>query len=73
MDDKLKDELNEKFIEELLKSNDTIDEVWECPDCGWEGTPKSYKSMEDTDADGNRGRLVTWIICPECEWEQGYL
>ena len=38
----------------------------QCPTCGYEGCGEIEKTLEGTDADGNRGVIVTWVQCPEC-------
>lgn len=40
-----------------------------CPECGYNGEPKTHDSYEFADADGNRGIMVTWVECPKCGWE----
>lgn len=45
-------------------------EDWDCPECEFKGEPKVSTFNEGTDADGRRGQLVTYITCPECEFEE---
>lgn len=44
-----------------------------CEECGhtWRQFPE--RSYENSDADGNRGIWVSWVICPECEEEYGMI
>ncbi len=37
-----------------------------CPQCMEEVIPKVTRTLEDTDADGARGRWYYWATCPEC-------
>ena len=43
-----------------------------CPECG--SILESYTVNENTDRDGNRGRLVTYVECrnPDCEYETAF-
>ncbi|MCG5252604.1 hypothetical protein [Brevibacillus agri] len=45
-------------------------EEW-CPVCGPKTSLRARKVNEYTDADGNRGMLVTYVECPKCGWELG--
>jgi transcription elongation factor Elf1 len=46
-----------------------MDEDFECPHCGSTKSPKVQKVNEYTDADGNRGMMVTYVECRDCEEE----
>ncbi len=37
-----------------------------CPTCGSDAEPEVIHRNEDTDADGNRGRMVTYLKCRKC-------
>lgn len=47
-----------------------------CEKCGHEWVQTPTKSYEDSDADGNRGRWMYCVICPQCNeegcWYGGY-
>lgn len=40
----------------------------ECPNCGSTNI-KISKSYENSDADGNRGIWMEWILCHNCGYE----
>ena len=43
--------------------------TWEndvCTECGYVGVPNVSDSLEGADADGNRGRYMRTLECPEC-------
>jgi predicted nucleic-acid-binding Zn-ribbon protein len=41
------------------------EKLW-CNECKLEVYPKFWVVNENTDADGNRGMMVTYIECPIC-------
>lgn len=43
---------------------------WDCPDCDFVGYPRVMEVKENTDRDGNRGKSVHYVVCPECEHEE---
>jgi len=51
--------------------SDYYDELPEfhCENCEHEWRQHPKKSYEDDDADGNRGRYMYCIICPQCDEE----
>jgi len=46
-------------------------DILECPECG--GLLNEEKSMENTDRDGNRGRMMVTVSCPICGWERSVM
>jgi len=54
-----------KFLEDLHDPNKNF----KCPRCGSERFPKKQTFNEFTDADGNRGKKVTYIECRDCGYE----
>ena len=65
-DDDFKEEIErDRFYDERYQYSGE-----ECPECG-SCNVKVHTSLEDTDADGNRGRYVTFCLCRDCdgEWE----
>ena len=46
-------------------------EDWKCKECGSRKLPKVEKMNENTDLDGNRGVMFTWVTCKECGEEYG--
>ena len=48
------------------------DEEEKCPECKEYCYPKISKSLEDTDADGNRSRWMTTTDCPLCGHQESY-
>ena len=44
---------------------------WKCEKCGSRKLPNIEKMNENTDLDGNRGVMVTWVTCRECGEEHG--
>lgn len=48
------------------------DEV-KCEECGYEGIPKVFKTIEFCDRDGNRGMEITWVQCPVCKEDLDYV
>lgn len=45
--------------------------MWKCPECGYKGEPIVEESVENTDRDGRRGVMITWVTCPKCGYEEG--
>jgi len=48
---------------------ENYDEGPECPNCGSFNTVVN-KVLEDTDADGRRGRLVNYLKCYSCGYDE---
>jgi len=46
-------------------------EDWKCKECGSRKLPNIEKMNENTDLDGNRGVMFTWVTCKECGEEYG--
>lgn len=47
------------------------EEEWDCPECNFSGIPITDNSNYGSDRDGNRGREMLEIRCPECGYEKG--
>lgn len=43
-----------------------MDDIFECPECGEKFEPNVTTTVENVDADGNRGIYLHCVICPEC-------
>ena len=48
-----------------LACGDSLQTVY-CDDCRDTVAPVATESLENTDADGNRGVWMTWYHCPVC-------
>ena len=46
-------------------------EKYICPECGYTGKPIIEESNYGSDMDGNRGRKMRTVRCPECDYEKG--
>jgi predicted nucleic-acid-binding Zn-ribbon protein len=54
----------------MVEGSNIMDKIFVCPECG--GKQFTHKTViEDTDADGNRGRPVTYAKCAKCGNEIG--
>ena len=47
------------------------DEPRTCPECEEGCMIANGRTLEDTDADGRRGRYMRWFKCDECGFEEG--
>jgi predicted nucleic-acid-binding Zn-ribbon protein len=58
-----------KFNLDLLEEYTCDALEFECPECGC--TDLFMKTVyEDSDADGNRGRLAEYVTCKKCGYEE---
>lgn len=53
-----------EYLEELYGRDDP--RVW-CKHCETHVIPEEKRVNEFTDADGNKGKWVTYLICPICK------
>ncbi len=49
-----------------------VPEPYTCEACGEQSWPKVERTIENTDADGNRGVELFSVTCPVCFEEHGW-